>query len=97
MEPLVEIHSKKDIQTAKKADARIYAINNRDKDTMEIDLKRTKTLSQYIDETIVSASGINNIQELKYVLKYADAALIGTSIMRYDNIEKRVRGLVHGN
>ncbi len=97
MEPLVEIHSKNDIDTAKKAGAQIYAINNRDKNTMQIDIKRSKTLSEYIEGTIISASGIDTQEDLNYVLKYCDAALIGTSIMKQDNREEKVRGFVHGN
>ena len=96
MEPLVEIHREEDIETAKKAGANIYAINNRDKDTMKIDIQRSRILSRHIEGVTVSASGITTPQDLNFVLKYTDAALIGTSIMRQDNIEEKVRGFVNG-
>jgi indole-3-glycerol phosphate synthase len=89
MEPLVEVHSKEDIKKAEVAGARIFGINNRDKDTLEIDLERTKLL-QGVNGIKVSASGIANITDLKLVLEYCDAALIGTTIMKAKNIEEKV-------
>jgi indole-3-glycerol phosphate synthase len=94
MEPFVEVHSLKDIQKAKRADTQIYVINNRDKDTLEIDLRKSEKFSAYIDGLKISASGINTLSELRYVLDYCDAALIGNSIMRADDIEKKTREFV---
>jgi indole-3-glycerol phosphate synthase len=94
MEPLVEVHSKKDIKKAQSAGAKIIGINNRDKDTLKIDLERTKLL-EGVDGVKVSASGVSNTDDLKYVFKYCDAALIGTEIMKAENIEEKVREFVH--
>ncbi|MFQ6136981.1 MAG: indole-3-glycerol-phosphate synthase [Candidatus Hydrothermarchaeales archaeon] len=96
MEPLVEIHSPKDVEIAKKAGTKIYVINNRDKDTLKIDLNRSKILSGYINDLKISASGISTPKDLSFVLRYCDAALIGTSIMKSKNIKEKVKGLVHG-
>ena len=93
MEPLVEVHSKEDIEKAQAAGARIFGINNRDKDTLEIDLERTKVL-EGVNGVKVSASGVKNAADLKFVLQYTDAALIGTEIMRAENIEEKVREFV---
>jgi indole-3-glycerol phosphate synthase len=95
MEPLVEIHSKEDIKKAEAANARIFEINNRDKNTLKVDLNRTK-LIEGVDGVKVSASGIKSITDLKFVLKYCDAALIGTEIMKAENIEEKVREFVRG-
>ncbi|GBE18978.1 indole-3-glycerol phosphate synthase [archaeon BMS3Abin16] len=94
MEPLVEVHSPLDIETATAAGASLYAVNNRDKDTLEIDLERTKQMAPLIDGVIVSASGVETTDDLKKVLKHADAALVGTSIMKSQDIESKVRELV---
>ena len=94
MEPLVEVHSKEDIKKAGSAGAKIFGINNRDKDTLEVDLKRTQ-LIEGVDGVKVSASGIKSVADLKFVLKYCDAALIGTKIMKADDIEEKVREFVH--
>lgn len=95
MEPLVEVHSKDDIKKAEAAGAGIFGINNRDKDTLKIDLERTKLIAG-VDGIKVGASGIKSLTDLKFVLKYCDAALIGTEIMKAENIEKKVREFVHG-
>jgi indole-3-glycerol phosphate synthase len=96
IEPLVEIHSLEDIEKAKEARARLYVINNRDKDTLNIDLNRSKIFSGHIDGIKISASGINDLKDLRFVLKYCDAALIGTAIMRASNIGEKVREFVYG-
>lgn len=96
MEPVVEVHSLEDIARAERAGARIYAINNRDKDTLQIDLNRSKLFSEHINNLKISASGINTLQDLKFVLKYCDAALIGRAVMSSDNISEKVREFVHG-
>jgi indole-3-glycerol phosphate synthase len=93
MEPLVEVHSTEDVKKAQSAGAIIFGINNRDKDTLEIDLERTKLL-EGVDGIRVSASGVKNAADLKFVLKYTDAALIGTEIMNAKNIEEKVREFV---
>jgi indole-3-glycerol phosphate synthase len=96
MEPLVEIHSTEDGETAAEAGAEIYVINNRDKDTLEIDLKRSKRLSRGLEGTLIGASGMSTPEDLRYVLKYCDAALIGTAIMKAPDVREAVRRFVHG-
>ncbi len=99
MEPVIEVHNEDDIDRAMNCYPKIFLINNRDKDTLEIDLRRTEKLSKYIrkydrDVIIISASGISSIYDLKYVLKYADAALIGTRFMKEKNIRDIVKRFV---
>jgi indole-3-glycerol phosphate synthase len=94
MEPLVEIHSLRDVKKAKVAGAKVFVINNRDKDTLKIDLGKSKSLSKYIEGIKISASGIKNLDDLNFVLEYCDAALIGTSIMKADNILEKVKEFV---
>ena len=94
MEPLVETHSKEDVFKARNAGTRLYAINNRDKDTLKLDLNKTAELAPLIDGTIVSASGIETPTDLRRILKFADAALIGSSIMGAINIKAKVQEFV---
>lgn len=96
LEAVFEIHSKEDAKKAIKADAEIILINNRNKNSLEVDLRRTEKLSRIIDNLSsekheilkISGSGIKNKEELNYVLSFADAALIGTSIMELNNLEE---------
>ncbi len=96
MEPLVEVHSKEDIDKAKKIGARIYVINNRDKDTLSINLDNTKKLSKHIDKIKISASGISNISDLRSVKLYCDAFLIGSALMKSENIQKIMESFING-
>lgn len=94
MEPLVEVHSKEDIKKAESAGARIFGVNNRDKDTLKIDLERTKLLKG-VRGIKVSASGVKSTGDLEFVLQYCDAALIGTAIMKAGDVKEKVREFVH--
>ncbi|HTX43086.1 MAG TPA: indole-3-glycerol-phosphate synthase [Methanocella sp.] len=96
MEPLVEVHNKADIERAEEAGARLYAINNRDKDTLKIDLSRTRRLAPLIGGVKVSASGIETREQLADALKYCDAALIGGVLMKAPDPGEALRSLVHG-
>jgi indole-3-glycerol phosphate synthase len=97
MEPLVEVHDKDDIERARSAGARLYAVNNRDKDTLNVDMKRTRRLAPLIDGIKVSASGIETSGQLREVLEYCDAALIGSALMKSDDPGARLRAFVRGD
>ena len=95
---LLEVHTKEEFQNALKTKADIIGINNRNLDTLEIDLKTTElVLSDYDDSKIIlSESGISTSEDIRYLKKCgADAFLIGSSIMKSDNIEEQVRKLVN--
>ena len=81
-----------------KTDADIIGINNRNLDTLEIDLKSTASVLSGHDNSrlIFSESGINTPEDIQYLKKSgANAFLIGSSIMKSDNIEEQVRKLVN--
>ena len=95
---LLEVHTKEEFQNALKTKADIIGINNRNLDTLEIDLKTTElVLSDYDDSKIIlSESGISTSDDIRYLKKCGAAAfLIGSSIMKSDNIEEQVRKLVN--
>ena len=73
----------------------LFVINNRDKDTLEIDIEKCRVLSRHIDGLKIGASGIESRRDLKWVLVYCDCALIGTSIMQAKDIEAKTRGFVY--
>jgi indole-3-glycerol phosphate synthase len=67
-------------------------------DTLEIDLKTTEIVLDGYEKTIpiLSESGINTPEDIQYLKKCgADAFLIGSSIMKSDNIEEQTRKLVN--
>lgn len=98
LEILLEVHTKQEFQNALKTEADLIGINNRNLDTLEIDLHTTeKTLQGYEkSRLILSESGIETPEDIQYLKKCgADAFLIGSSIMKSDNIEEQVRRLMN--
>ena len=98
LEILLEVHTKEEFVNALKTDADIIGINNRNLDTLEIDLKTTETVLKEQDKSkiILSESGIETPEDIQYLKKCgADAFLIGSSIMKSDNIEEQVKKLVN--
>jgi indole-3-glycerol phosphate synthase len=94
---LLEVHTKQEFQNALKTGADLIGINNRNLDTMEIDLRTTEIILKDYKKTrpILSESGIETPEDIQYLKRCgADAFLIGSSIMKSDNIEEHVRKLV---
>ncbi len=97
MESLVEVFSPEEVRQALNAGARLVGINNRDLETLEVDISRTERLAGLIPDevTLVSESGISTVEDVRRVMAAgADAILVGTSIMRAANVEEKVRELV---
>jgi len=95
---LLEVHTKQEFQNALKTESDLIGINNRNLDTLEIDLKTTERVLEGYTKTrpIISESGIETVKDIQYLKKCgADAFLIGSSIMKSDNIEENVRKLVN--
>jgi len=83
MECIVEVHDNDDLKFI--YDARIIGINTRNLENFEIDLNKLKLAEKIKDRNnriIVAESGIENKNDVKKALKYADALLIGTSITK---------------
>lgn len=94
---LLEVHTKQEFENALKTEVDLIGINNRNLDTLEIDLKTTETVLKGYEKSrpIISESGIETSEDIQYLKKCgADAFLIGSSIMKSDNIEEQIRKLV---
>ncbi|MFP4655283.1 MAG: indole-3-glycerol-phosphate synthase [Methanohalobium sp.] len=104
LEPLVEVHNKNELENALRTRTNIIGVNNRNLDTLEINLQITSELAplikQYDSENgtnhiIVSESGIHTTDDVKRLIQYgADALLIGTSIIKSDDIYSKTKELV---
>jgi indole-3-glycerol phosphate synthase len=98
LEILLEVHTRKEFENALKTEADLIGINNRNLDTLEINLSTTEEILKEYEKTrpILSESGIETPEDIQYLKKSgADAFLIGSSIMKSDNIEETVRRLVN--
>ena len=95
---LLESHTKSEFDNAMKTNADIIGINNRNLDTLEINLQTTKQILENSQKSkiILSESGIKSVNDVKFLRDCgADAFLIGTSIMKSSDIQKRVSELVN--
>ncbi len=94
---LVEVHDEEDLKRALNCGAELIGINNRDLDTFKVDLNTTIRLAPLVPErcTVVSESGINNTDDVKRVLDAGvNAILVGTAIMKSENVAEKVKELV---
>lgn len=94
---LLESHTKKEFIESTKTHADILGINNRNLDTLEIDLDTTKSILKDRDEKriVISESGVESPKDIKFLDKCgADAFLVGSSIMRSKDIKGLVSELV---
>jgi indole-3-glycerol phosphate synthase len=97
LEPLVEVHSAGEAASAVASGATLIGINNRDLKTMKTNLKTTRLIAEDIrreDITLVSESGIIWPCDIRYLKKYCDAYLVGSSLMRSKDPGKVLEGLV---
>lgn len=96
LEALVECHSRPEVEKAVTAGATLIGVNNRNLDTMEINLNLTKELAKYVleDRILVSESGINTWDDVRFLLDSgAKAVLIGTALMKAENVEQKLMEL----
>jgi len=94
---LLESHTKVEFSRSVKTDADILGINNRNLDTLEIDLNTTKEILKDRNEEriILSESGIGKPEDIRFLHKCgSDAFLVGSSIMKSKDIKGRVEKLV---
>ena len=94
---LIEAHTKQEFDNSCNTNADIIGINNRNLDTMKIDLSTTKEILQNAKKTklVISESGISTSDDIRFLHKCgADAYLVGSSIMKTDDIQQTVQNLV---
>ena len=98
MTPLVEIHTPVDLAAALAAGAPVVGINNRNLDTMAVDLAVTGQLAPLVppDVLVVSESGIRNRADVDRVLRAgAKAILVGEAVMS-GGVEAPLQELLDG-
>jgi indole-3-glycerol phosphate synthase len=94
---LVEVHNLKELDTALYCNAGIIGINNRDLNTLDVDLNTTLDLIKDIPEgkITVSESGIESRTDVERIGSAGiDAILVGTSLMKAGDIGERIDELM---
>ncbi len=98
MSILTEVSNKKELKRALKLDAEIIGINNRDLRTLKTDIKNTIKLSKKIpkNKLVISESGIYTNEDVLKLKKYANAFLVGSSLMEQKDLQKACKTLIYG-
>jgi len=95
---LLESHTADEFLRSVKTQADLLGINNRNLDTLEIDLKTTERIlkgAKKDSRFVITESGIESQQDIKFLRKCgADAFLVGSSIMMSKDIKGLVSSLV---
>jgi len=96
MEALVEVHNQKELEIALKAGSEIIGINNRDLDTLKVDIKVSLDLVRLLPKNClkVSESGVHSSRQVKILQEAGfDAVLVGTSLLRSNHPGRKLREL----
>ena len=96
LETLVEVRDELELERALNAGARVVGVNNRNLETLDIDITVAPRVIAHIPSHVIAVaeSGMSNIADLEAPAKAgADAALIGSSISASSNPEAAVRAL----
>jgi indole-3-glycerol phosphate synthase len=94
--PLVEVHTRAELDRAVSAGADLIGVNNRNLARLEVDLDTFESLAPHIpdDVTPIAESGIGSVDDVRRMRSAgADALLIGSAIMNGD-VTANVRRLV---
>ncbi len=97
LEVLLETHNEDEFRSAVDSNADLIGINNRDLGTLKVDLRVTKRILEKNDaqgKIVVSESGIKKYTDILSLLECgANAFLIGSTLMKAENIEEKVKEL----
>ena len=87
MTPVFEIQSPQEMALAARSNADVILINNRNLETLEVNLETTRRLSRLAppQTILISASGIKTKDDIRSLIPYASRFLIGSALMKSAN------------
>jgi indole-3-glycerol phosphate synthase len=97
MQCLVEVHNEEELKRALACDAKIIGINNRNLDTMAVDINVTRKLRPLIPpgRIVVSESGIKGQDEVQKLKEWGvNAMLVGEVLVTATNVVAKIKELL---
>jgi indole-3-glycerol phosphate synthase len=97
MQCLLEVQNKDELKKALKYDAKLIGINNRNLDTLEVDINVTRELRPLIPpgRIVVSESGIKGREDIQKLKDWGvDAVLIGEALVTAKDVPARIKELL---
>jgi indole-3-glycerol phosphate synthase len=98
LSPLVEIHSREDLDKAVAAGAGIIGINNRNLQTFSTDLQNSLDLAPFIpeDTVVISESGIETRNDIEILMNEGiHAFLVGEALMKAEDVGAKLEELLN--
>jgi len=99
LQVLVEVHTEEDVKKAVSTGAEIIGVNNRNLQTLTVDVNRAERLLSHIPKqaTVVVESGFKNHEELlRYRSLGISAFLVGTALMKAEDAAVKLQELLKG-
>ncbi len=97
LQVLVEVHTAKELEQALNLGAELIGINNRNLQTLQVDLKITERLMSFIPEKtiVVSESGISKRGDVEILENFGiDAILVGEALIKSPDPGLKIRELL---
>ena len=100
MEPIVEVHSEKDVEEISGLSVKIVGVNNRDLSTLKVNLSQGESTlallkKKNIGELRIIESGLTKAEDLRRFRQAgADAFLIGSCFLEAEKIENKIMELI---
>jgi indole-3-glycerol phosphate synthase len=93
---IVEVHDKKEAETALKYEEALIGINNRNLKTLDVSINNTVSIFEILKNhkgPLISESGIKDENDAKYILEKTGIKnfLIGESLLKSDNIAELMK------
>lgn len=95
MTAVVEVQNEAEVERALRVNPQLILVNNRNLDSLEIDLATSEKLMPLIPDSIVKvvASGIESANDIKRLANVSNNFLIGSSLMKSGNVEEKLHEL----
>lgn len=86
MTPVVEVQTEDELRIAESLKSDVILINNRDLDSLQIDLETTARLVPLVRNAkyVISASGAETSQDISRLAQHASVFLVGSALMKSD-------------
>lgn len=96
MTPVVEVQNEVELERALVLSPQIVLINNRNLDSLAIDLETTKRLAPLVPPEViaVSASGIDGRADIEALTDFCSCFLVGSTLMQANDVEAKLRELL---
>jgi indole-3-glycerol phosphate synthase len=94
---LVEVHNEKEVERAVLSGAEIIGINNRDLNSLAVDINTTRRLRPLVpgEKIVVSESGIRSRKDMERLERWrVDAVLVGEALVTAGDTPSKMKGLL---